>query len=73
MATFFIPSINVIGTSTIDEALGYIKNYKFKKALIVTDRFLNEIGVAKKIGDAIKTIGIDSVVFDGAQPNPTVG
>ncbi|MCL1990112.1 MAG: L-threonine dehydrogenase [Defluviitaleaceae bacterium] len=74
MSTFFIPSINVIGTKTLDEALIYIKGYGFKKALIVTDRFLGSdaSGMAKKIAEVIKTIEIDSVIFDGAQPNPTI-
>ena len=71
MATFFIPSINIIGKTK--EALDVIKSYNFKKALIVTDKFLNESGVAKKVADTIKTVGLESVIFDGAQANPTIG
>jgi len=75
MATFFIPSINVIGTDIIDEALDYIKGHGFKKALIVTDSYLGSdaSGLAKEIATTMKTIDVDSAIFAGAQPNPTIG
>jgi len=74
MATFFIPPINVIGTDVMDEALDFIKAHGFKKALIVTDSYLgsDDSGLAKEIGATIKTAGVSSVIFDGAQPNPTI-
>lgn len=42
------------------------------KALIVTDRVLNKIGVVARLSTLPAEHGIDSVVFDETKPNPTV-
>ena len=36
-STFFIPAVNIMGTDCLDEAMVAIRNYGFRKALIVTD------------------------------------
>lgn len=69
---FFIPSINIIGTDAIADALDYMKNYGFKKALIVTDAGLSNIGVVDAIAKKIQDIAIETVIFDQVHPNPTV-
>lgn len=71
--TFFTPAVNVMGAGCLNEAITNIKSYHFKKALIVTDGVLNKIGVAAKISALLSENNIESVVFDGAKPNPTVG
>lgn len=71
--TFFMPSINLMGEGCIDEAVSYIKSQGFKKGLIVSDAVLNEIGVVNNFTALLDTASIDSVIFDKAQPNPTVG
>ncbi|HEX8543321.1 MAG TPA: L-threonine dehydrogenase [Pseudomonas sp.] len=71
-STFFIPSVNIMGLGCLDEAMQAIRNYGFLKALIVTDAGLAKAGLAAQIAGLLVEQGIDSVVYDGAKPNPTV-
>ncbi|MCL1066511.1 L-threonine dehydrogenase [Shewanella olleyana] len=74
MATkFFIPSVNVIGQGGVDEAINDIKTLGFKRALIVTDTPLVKIGLVEKVTSKLIENGIAVFVFDGVQPNPTIG
>ncbi|RTR37512.1 L-threonine dehydrogenase [Shewanella canadensis] len=72
-AKFFIPSVNVLGQNAVDEAIGDIKTLGFKRALIVTDKPLVEIGLVGQVADKLGTAGIEVIIFDGVQPNPTTG
>ncbi|GIU18120.1 L-threonine dehydrogenase [Shewanella sp. MBTL60-007] len=72
-AKFFIPSVNILGQDAVTEAIGDIKSLGFKNALIVTDKPLVEIGLVAQVTDKLASNDIRSVVFDGVQPNPTVG
>jgi alcohol dehydrogenase len=62
-----------MGAGCLNEAADAIKAQSYKKALIVTDKVLNKIGVAKQIADLLATRDIETIIFDGAQPNPTTG
>ncbi|WP_350432848.1 L-threonine dehydrogenase [Shewanella sp. H8] len=74
MATkFFIPSVNILGQGGVDEAIKDINAFGFTKALIVTDKPLVKIGLVKKVADKLNANGIEVVIFDGVQPNPTTG
>ena len=42
-----------------------------KKALIITDSFIAQSDIRKKIEDSLKAVGIAVEVFDGVTPNPT--
>ena len=68
-STFFIPAVNMMGAGSLDEAMVAIANYGFRKALIVTDVGLARAGVAERVVALLATQDIQSVVFDGAQPN----
>lgn len=70
---FFIPAVNLMGAGCLKDAAATIQSYGFKKALIVTDVVLNKIGLVAQVSELLGTHGVSSVVFDGAQPNPTVG
>ncbi|GIU24377.1 L-threonine dehydrogenase [Shewanella colwelliana] len=72
-AKFFIPSVNVLGQNAVDDAIGDIKTLGFQRALIVTDKPLVEIGLVGQVVEKLGAAGITSTVFDGVQPNPTVG
>ncbi|KPZ69869.1 MULTISPECIES: L-threonine dehydrogenase [Shewanella] len=73
MATkFFIPSVNVLGQGGVDEAINDIKTLGFKRALIVTDTPLVNIGLVDKVAAKLIDNGITVFIFDGVQPNPTV-
>jgi len=66
MATFkfYIPAINLMGAGCLQEAAADIKGYGHRKALIVTDKILNQIGVVAKVAGLLAEHGIESAVFD---------
>ncbi|MDO8252854.1 MAG: L-threonine dehydrogenase [Rhodoferax sp.] len=70
--TFFMPSVNIMGAGCLQEAVLAIRDHGFRKALIVTDTVLSKLGVAARIQSLLAAQEIQSVVFDGTQPNPTV-
>lgn len=70
---FFMPSVNLMGPGSLKDAGNQIKALGFKKALIVTDKILNEIGLVNKLTDVLESQSVGYVVYDGTQPNPTVG
>ncbi|MCW7752678.1 L-threonine dehydrogenase [Desulfobotulus sp. H1] len=70
-STFFIPAVNLMGAGCLSEAADAIQAHGFKKALIVTDKVLNQIGVVKQVAALLDDRAVDCVVFDGTQPNPT--
>ncbi|UTV28616.1 L-threonine dehydrogenase [Photobacterium atrarenae] len=72
-SAFFIPTVNLMGADCLTEAADAIRAHGFKKALIVTDRILNDIGMVKQVADLLVERDVASVVFDGTQPNPTIG
>ena len=72
-STFYMPALNIMGSGSLVEAVNFIKEQGFKKALIVTDSALNKLGVVKQFTDLLEQQKILSIVFDKTQPNPTVG
>ena len=72
-STFFIPAVNMMGLGSLDEAMQAIARYNLRKALIVTDAGLARAGVAERVAGLLAEQRIDAVIFDGAQPNPTIG
>ena len=71
-STFFIPAVNIMGSGCLDDAMNAIRNYGFRKALIVTDAGLAKAGVATMIAEKLAMQDIDSVIFDGVKPNPSI-
>jgi alcohol dehydrogenase len=71
--SFFIPSVNIMGAGCLPEAILAIRAQGFHNALIVTDKPLNDLGIPAKVQALLSAQDVKSVVFDGAQPNPTVG
>ncbi len=71
-STFFIPSVNMMGIGSLDEAVVAIRKYGFRSALIVTDAGLAKAGVADKVARLLAEQDINATIFDGAKPNPTV-
>ncbi|HWJ03992.1 MAG TPA: iron-containing alcohol dehydrogenase, partial [Verrucomicrobiae bacterium] len=68
---YFMPTVNLMGAGAAQQAGEQAKTLGAKKALIVTDAFLNQIGMAAEIGKVLKEAGIEVAVFPGAEPNPT--
>jgi len=71
-STFFIPSVNMMGVGSLDEAVIAIRKYGFRNALIVTDAGLAKAGVADNVAKLLAAQDINATIFDGAKPNPTV-
>lgn len=72
VSTFYIPSVNKIGSGCLADAVSSMKDFGFHKALIVTDSILNQLGVVDKVSKLLTEAGISSVTYDGTAPNPTV-
>lgn len=70
-STFFIPSVNMIGSGCLDEAAKTLKQQGLRRALIVTDKVLNNIGVVAQVQQLLTAQQIESCVYDGTHPNPT--
>ncbi|HEM5489751.1 TPA: iron-containing alcohol dehydrogenase [Streptococcus suis] len=71
MATFYVPSTNLIGRGCINEIGPYIKDLGFTKALLVTDSFIESSDILSKITKPLDEAGIAYVVFSKVDPNPT--
>jgi alcohol dehydrogenase len=70
---YFMPPVTIMGVGCLEDIADYIKPMGFKKALIVSDKVLVQIKLVNKVTDVLDKIGVKYVIFDGAQPNPTVG
>jgi len=71
-STFFIPAVNIMGLGCLDEAMTAIRNYGFRKALVVTDAGLAKAGVASKVAELLALQDVDAVIYDGAKSNPSI-
>lgn len=68
----YLPPLSLIGPGALNDLGEELKELTYKKALFVTDKILVKIGVAKKVIDVLEKAGIEVVLFDDVQPNPTV-
>jgi alcohol dehydrogenase len=69
---YFNPPVALMGVGCLEDIADYIKPMGLKKALIVTDAMMNKLGFVKTVTDVLEKIKVAYVIFDGAQPNPTV-
>ncbi|KLN66563.1 L-threonine dehydrogenase [Vibrio sp. VPAP30] len=72
-SAFFIPTVNFMGAGCLKDATDSIQSQGFKKGLIVTDKILSQIGMVKQVQNLLSERDVETVVFDGTQPNPTIG
>ena len=68
---YFLPTRNVFGEGAVNEIGALLGSLNVSHAMIVTDKFLAQSGMAASIQEILSGSGIRSVVFDGAEPNPT--
>ncbi len=68
---FFIPNVSLMGVGSSKQAGAQAKALGATKALIVTDKVLNQLGVAARIQGQLAEAGVKAAIFDGAEPNPT--
>lgn len=74
MATrsFMMTAENIMGAGCLPDAMTVLQTRGFKRALIVTDAPLTQLGVTEKVAALLRERGLEVAVFDGVQPNPTV-
>ncbi|MBA4601892.1 iron-containing alcohol dehydrogenase [Thermoactinomyces mirandus] len=65
------PPVNLVGPGSVKLVGEEIKKLGTKKALLVSDKVLNKIGVVKQVTDVLDQSGIAYAVFDDVKPNPT--
>ena len=68
---YFLPTRNVFGEGAVNEIGALMSSLNVSHAMIVTDKFLAQSGMAALVSQILADSGIRSVVFDGAEPNPT--
>jgi alcohol dehydrogenase len=66
------PALNLVGPGATKEAGLEIKNLGSKKALIVTDKVLNSLGIVKKLTDVLEENEVKFAIYDDVQQNPTM-
>ena len=59
------------GPGAIRQLPALIKEKGFTKVLVVTDQVLMRLGMLDSLFEAMGQAGVDYVVYDGVQPNPT--
>ncbi len=68
-----IPTQNVLeGAGTSYRTAEMLKCAGGNKALVVTDAFLNKIGVLDQMKQGFEDAGFPYVVYDGVEPNPSI-
>jgi alcohol dehydrogenase len=71
-SSFNIPSSVIIGGGASAELLPQLRRLGAKRVLVVTDAFMVKSGVVAKLLAPLQEGGIETAVFDGVQPDPTV-
>ncbi|MFA9400837.1 MAG: iron-containing alcohol dehydrogenase, partial [Acidobacteriota bacterium] len=61
----------MIGPGSIDRLADHIGTYGFERLLLVTDAGIVELGLHSGCAERLESYGIDVVVFDEIEPNPT--
>ena len=69
---FFMPAVSYMGAGALQSAGAHIAGLGLKKALIVTDAVLRSCGAVSAVVDVLTLHGVDSCIYDGVEPNPTV-
>ena len=70
-SSIIIPSRNFFGFGCIAELPKELVNLNARKALIVTDVQLVQLGMIQQIAGLLETAGIAYSLYDGVCPNPT--
>ncbi|MGG0718426.1 iron-containing alcohol dehydrogenase [Robertmurraya massiliosenegalensis] len=72
MSIYYVPSTNLMGRGCLKELAPLVKDLGYKKALVVTDKYLNQSGIAGKVLAELDAIKLEYFIFDDVKPNPTI-
>ncbi|WP_159739088.1 iron-containing alcohol dehydrogenase [Vibrio atypicus] len=67
-----LPKLSLSGVGAVAESVAVLDSQPVKKAMIVTDKNLLELGVLESLYAALDKKGFDYATFDEVTPNPTV-
>lgn len=68
---FYMPPVTLMGPNAIKSLGAELASKELKKALVVTDSVLLEIGLVNNLTNELKEHGIEFAIYSGVQPNPT--
>ncbi|WP_282035713.1 iron-containing alcohol dehydrogenase [Saccharicrinis aurantiacus] len=68
----YLPPLSIVGPDALKELEEEFSSRGFKKALLVTDSILVEIGIADHVKAILKKASIEYVTYSGVKQNPTV-
>ena len=70
MQQYNFPTTIYFGDDALESLACTIKDKGHQKMLLVTDRTLTSLGLAKQVADVLLTSGAEVVIFDHVHPNP---
>lgn len=72
MLWFKVPQKTYFKYGSLPFAIRELKDLGKKKAFIVTDRILNDLGYTNRVTDVLSEIGVDFRIFTEVEPDPTL-
>ncbi|WP_281648907.1 L-threonine dehydrogenase [Parendozoicomonas sp. Alg238-R29] len=69
---FYMPALNHMGSTCLEESISDISTLGLKKALVVTDKVLVDIGLVGTVVEKLGSAGMTCEIYDETKPNPTV-
>lgn len=69
---YFMTPISILGTGCLGQIITYIKPMACRKALVVSDKALVDIGLINGLLELLSNAGIFYIIYDNVSPNPTV-
>ncbi|MRR58841.1 MAG: iron-containing alcohol dehydrogenase [Deltaproteobacteria bacterium] len=70
---FRVPSTIHVGINAVNEAGAETQRLGAQKALLITDKVLASTGTIKPVVDSLKAVGVEAIIYDGVNSEPTIG
>ena len=70
-ANFNIPSTIILGGGASDQLVAQVQRLGARRALLVTDAYLQQNGLAERFAGQLRAAGVETGIFAGVQPDPT--
>ena len=69
---FAAAPVSLFGYGAREDLPELLQREKVRKALVITDKSLRNLGISGKVESVLEEAGFQTVVFDEVQPNPTL-
>lgn len=70
---FRVPSTIHVGINAVNEAGAETQRLGARKALLITDKVLASTGTIKPVVDSLNAVGVEVIIYDGVNSEPTTG